>query len=120
MKDRTIKKSQIPNEQNIEIYPCHNGFKLVAGCKEFICTHAQFIPLMVHYGNGEYEKALKLLGVDVVEEVYTDYMNSGSGLRTLNAVNKLRVDDEAAEKYGIPKIKQIRGKRRSRPRKAKV
>lgn len=97
MKKVTINKSQISNKQNLEIYPCENGFKLVAGCKDFVCTHAQFIPVMVHYGNGEYEKALKILGVDVLKEVYTDN----------RAI-------DIAEENAKPK------KRRGRPRKAKV
>ena len=115
MKKVAINKSQIPNKQNIEIYPCDNGFRIVAGCKDFVCTHAQFIPVMVHYGNREYEKALKLLCITVVEEMYKtggiDYMNSGSGLKAINAINRAI---DIAEENAKPK------KRRGRPRKAKV
>lgn len=118
MKDRTIKKSQISISQNIEIYPCDNGFRIIAGCKHFVCSDSQFIPVMRAYREGEYEKALKILGITVVvEEMYktgeVDYMNSGSGLKALNAINRAI---DIAEENAKPK----RGKKRGRPRKVKV
>lgn len=70
MKTEPIKREPIARKQPIEIHPMDNGYRITAGCKEFVCTESQFIPVMVHYSKGEYEKALKILGVEVVDTLY--------------------------------------------------